>query len=85
LIAIQNGVRPQRLVSLNLDKAGGRVAGFEVLEAANPDHAEPTLGVIVGGSLVFNARSQWEHFPDDGTVRAADKLREPLIARLQLP
>ena len=59
LIALQNGIRPHRVVRLSLLPDGRRVAGTEILAMGLPELDEPTLGVLVGERLVFVGRSQW--------------------------
>lgn len=84
LVAIQNGVTPHRVVRLRLGPRGDRVARAEVLERARPDWAEPTLGVVVGHDLFYVGNSQWEHFREDGTIDAPDRLQTPIVLRLAL-
>ncbi|MGH7703874.1 MAG: hypothetical protein ACREMO_12335, partial [Gemmatimonadales bacterium] len=48
LIAVQNGVTPQRVVRFAVDSGLTHVTSAAVLEANNPVFAEPTLGVVVG-------------------------------------
>jgi sugar lactone lactonase YvrE len=84
LVGVQNGVAPSRVVRLHLDGAGRRIVAADVLERARPDYVEPTLGVVVRGSLYYVANSQWERFRDDGTVEGADELQAPLVLRLPL-
>jgi sugar lactone lactonase YvrE len=83
LIAFQNGVAPQRIVRLRLDRNFTRVEGWRVLAANLAEIAEPTTGVVLGDDLVFVARSQWAEFGDDGTLRV-DPPSPVLIARLRL-
>src|SRR4051812_34512473 len=47
LVAVQNGLPPNRIVGLVLDSSASRVLQFKVLEANNPLFDEPTLAVIV--------------------------------------
>ncbi len=84
LIGIQNGVAPARVVRLRLEPGGDRIVGAEVLERARPDYAEPTLGVVVGRDLYYVAASQWDRFPDDGSIEAPETFRHPLVLRLRL-
>lgn len=55
LIAIQNGITPMRVVRLHLDAGGHRLERIEVLERGMAEGAEPTLGVVVGGELLYVA------------------------------
>ena len=78
---IQNGVEPHRVVRLSLE--GDRVAGLHVLERAHARYDEPTLGVVVGGSLYYVANSQYAAVRQDGSLDEA-RLREAVILRLPL-
>lgn len=83
LIAIQNGVSPQRVVAFQMDKETSTVKSFRVLEANHSDFLEPTLGVIVKGELYYVANSQWPLIDDKGVIQK-EKLREPVILKLKL-
>jgi len=84
LIGVQNGVDPNRVVRLSLDKGLTRVERFEVLEANNPFFDEPTLAVLNGGELYYIANSQWAAIDQKGNLAAADKLKDPVILKLKL-
>lgn len=82
LIAIQNGVNPQRVIRIALNEAGDKILGTEVLVANHPDFLEPTLGVIVGDKFHFVANSGWPYFnnpPED-----LEALRKELPATIIL-
>jgi sugar lactone lactonase YvrE len=83
LIAIQNGVTPQRVVRLTLDAGFSRVERWAPIAANLPQLSEPTTGVIQDGALVFIARSQWTDFKDDGTLRSTSP-GPAILARLPL-
>jgi streptogramin lyase len=83
LIATQNGVSPQRVVAFDLSTDRSVVSGYRVLEANHSDFLEPTLGVIVNGSLFYIANSQWPLIDDKGVLQK-EKLREPVILKLKL-
>jgi sugar lactone lactonase YvrE len=84
LIAIQNGIRPHRVLRLRLDDSGEAVTDVTILERSNPRFDEPTLGVIVGETLYYVANSQWGRFEEDGTIWPLDKLDAPVILKLPL-
>lgn len=81
LIAIQNGVVPNRVLRLSLEK--DQIVAQEVIEANHPDFNEPTLGVIVGDSLHFIANSQWPHVNGKAEL-TMDKLRPTVVLKLSL-
>lgn len=84
LIGVQNGVNPNRVIRLSVDKNGTRVEKFEVLEANNPVFDEPTLAVLNGGSLFYIANSQWGMIDEKGKLAAAGKLKDPVVLKLKL-
>jgi hypothetical protein len=90
LIAIQNGVRPHRVVRLELNRQQDRITGWEVLEANHPGFNEPTLGVVVrgtgggGNAYFYIANSHWSAFDREGGLRKDAALTPPAIFRLPL-
>lgn len=69
LIAVQNGIAPQRIVRIVLGP-DGRPAAVRILEAAHPGMADPTLGVVVNGEFVFVADAGWSLFAKPGAPPA---------------
>ncbi len=69
LIGIQNGVSPQRIVRIDLDKSGGIAKSLSVLQQALPEWNEPTHGFIGRGKLEYIATSNWPAYDDDGSER----------------
>jgi sugar lactone lactonase YvrE len=84
LIAIQNGVRPHRVVRLRLDGYGRKVTGASVLAASRKEFDEPTLGVVVDTRFYFVANSQWGKFDAQHRLPPNDQLRRPLVLWLDL-
>lgn len=84
LIAVQNGVRPHRVVRIELDKGGRRAVGQHVLAANLEAFDEPTLGVLAEGSFWFVANSQWNKFREDHTLPPVEQLRRPQVLRISL-
>jgi hypothetical protein len=82
LVAIQNGLRPHRILRLRLDPALARITEAAVIERAHPEWAEPTLGVAVGDDVFYVARSQWPLVGPDGALRR-DALQPALVLRLR--
>lgn len=83
LIAIQNGINPQRVVKFSLDPAFMKITGRKTLEGNHADFNEPTLGFLMGNEFYFNANSQWELVNDKGEL-AKDKLKEPVVLKVKL-
>lgn len=82
LIAIQNGVRPHRVVALRLGDDGVSITGSRLLAANLPQFDEPTLGVVQGDDFYFVANSHWNRFTADHTL--PDGLSGPIVLRLSL-
>jgi WD40 repeat protein len=83
LIAIQNGVNPNRVIRLKLDKSYSMILSFETLEANHESFNEPTLGLIIGTEFYFIANSQWNLINEKGEFKA-QKLQKPQILKLGL-
>jgi len=83
LIAIQNGVRPHRVLRIAVDIGTRSVRRVDVLQMNHPAFIEPTLGVVVGKELFYVANSQWGRF-DKGVIWPVEKLKEPVILKLGL-
>lgn len=66
LIAIQNGVTPQRIVRLDLNKDATAITALTVIQSNLAAWREPTHGVIVGDVLHYIATSNWPAYGDDG-------------------
>ena len=58
LIIIQNGIKPQRVMRLQLDASGTRVESAQPLAVAQPDFDYPSFGTIKGKDLVYFANSK---------------------------
>lgn len=84
LIAIQNGLRPHRVLRLRLSPDGRRVLVGERLQLGHPRFREPTLGTVVGDRLVYVANSQWDRFDREGGLAPLDELVPPVILQLDL-
>ncbi len=79
LYAVQNGIRPPRILRLDLSPDGLAIAKTTVLEMSTPEMEEPTLGVLTRDRFCFVANSH------DGKLRArggppkAESLSAPLV------
>jgi hypothetical protein len=85
LLAIQNGTSPRRILHLALSGDGRRIAAVRVVECAHPDWGEPTLGVVMGGSLLYVADAQWERYGAGGAVTGEGPTRPTAIRAARLP
>lgn len=59
LVVIQNGLKPQRIMRLELNETGDSVTGVAPLAVAQPEFDFPNFGTLVGDELVFLANSHW--------------------------
>lgn len=90
LIAIQNGVRPHRVVRMRLSAEQDRIDDWEVLEANQADFEEPTLGLVVpdpagrGATFYYVANSHWGAFDREGRLRQDDDRTPPVILQFGL-
>lgn len=66
LVAIQNGVSPQRVIEIRLNDAQEAVTGIRVLAQNLAGFDEPTLGASTPDGLVFVASSQWPKYAPGG-------------------
>lgn len=57
-VAVQIGVKPDRLLRLHLDRAGSKITSVDVLERNRPDYAEPVQGSSDGKDFFYVANSQ---------------------------
>ena len=65
LVAVQNGINPQRVLRIDLDDAG-RPARARVLFAGHPAMTDAALGQVVNGRLHFIADAGWSLFGQPG-------------------
>jgi DNA-binding beta-propeller fold protein YncE len=85
LVAIQNGVQPHRVIRLDLAPGGASIAKARILEMNHPDLDEPTLGVVVDGSLYFTADSQGQKFLDEKHPIPPGEMRDAVILKVVIP
>jgi sugar lactone lactonase YvrE len=83
-IAVQVGIKPNRVLKIRLDAKRERVAGVETLESNHPAYFGPTQGVVSGGDFLYIANSQLGLANpktgtfDDAQVKPTTILRLPL-------
>ena len=82
LIAIQNGIRPHRVVAFALSADGSAVTSSRILAANLAEFDEPTLGVLREGDFYFVANSHWNRF--DRENRLPEGLSGPVILKIRL-
>jgi hypothetical protein len=82
LIAIQNGIRPHRVVAYRLSDDGVSIETSRTLASNLPEFDEPTLGVVRGDDFYFVANSHWNRF--DTENRLPDGLSGPIILKVRV-
>jgi len=84
LVAVQNGVNPNRVAQFFLSRDLTRVERFETIAANLPAFDEPTLGVLVKDDFYFVANSQWGAVDEQGKLAPPEKLKDPVVLKLKL-
>jgi DNA-binding beta-propeller fold protein YncE len=82
LIAIQNGIRPHRVVGFTLSADGASVTASRVLASSLAAFDEPTLGVVHEGNFYFVANSHWNRFDRENRLPAG--LSGPTVLKIPL-
>jgi hypothetical protein len=83
-IAIQIGVKPERVLRIRLDSQGERITGVETLEMNHPDYAGPIQGVVYGSAFVYVANCQLDLGNGETGEFAAGRARPTVVLRLPL-
>jgi hypothetical protein len=83
LLAIQNGVAPQRILRLDLADGGAGIEAVAVLELGRTDWDEPTLGTVVAGDFYYVSNSHWPRFEQSGALRDGVPLSPPRILKIE--
>lgn len=83
LIAVQNGLEPNRIVRLTLDRSLRRVVRATTL-ARGSRASSLTHATVAGGWLYFITKSGWERAADDGTMTSAPAADAPAIVRMRI-
>jgi hypothetical protein len=84
LMAVQNGITPNRVVRILLNEEVDGVVAVAVLDLAHPAHDQPTLGEVVEDDFLYVANSLWGAWDGDGNLVEGRILSPPVILRLSL-
>ncbi len=84
LIAIQNGIKPHRVVQIPLNEQGVPISPVNILAMNLDGMDEPTLGSLSGNRFYFVANSQWYRFADPNNPPKAEDLTGPRIMSVAL-
>jgi sugar lactone lactonase YvrE len=76
LVVVQNGIKPQRVMRLQLDASGTKVTAVRPLAVAQPEFDFPSFGTVKGDDLYYFANSQ--SLNTSGEKKAVTILRTPL-------
>jgi sugar lactone lactonase YvrE len=82
LVIIQNGIKPQRVMRLQLDDSGTQVTAVRPLAVAQPDFDFPSYGFLKGKDLYYFANSHWSD--ETGPAKAVKVLRTSMDANENL-
>jgi sugar lactone lactonase YvrE len=82
LIAMQNGVRPPRVLRLRLDRDLGAIESWSVVESGTTALSEPTHGVAVDGWVYYIANAGWDRLDEAGRLRDGAALEKGIIRRV---
>ena len=82
LIAIQNGIRPHRVIALTLSDDGLSIIAVRTIASNLDEFDEPTLGLVSGDDFYFVANSHWNRFDADNNL--PEGLSGPIILRVSL-
>jgi hypothetical protein len=84
LVALQNGIRPPRVLRLRLDRDHGSIESWSVIEAGTATLSEPTHGVAVDGWVYYIANAGWDRLEENGQVREGAALEKGVVRRVLL-
>ncbi len=84
LVAVQNGMEPNRVAYFPLAPSLDRVTGLRVLERGHPAFEIPTTGAVAGDVYYFIANSQLRALGPQG-VADPGKRKPVVVLRLDLP
>jgi len=82
LIVIQNGIKPQRVMRLQLDATGTKATAVRPLAVAQPEFDYPSFGTVKGEDLYYFASSQ--SLASEGPAKAVTVLRTSLNSSADL-
>jgi hypothetical protein len=85
LIAVQNGIEPQRLIRIRLNPAWTAIEGIDVLAANLALMKEPALIAAAGKDLLIVGNAQWSRFTINGARQDDKPLDATNIVRFALP
>lgn len=83
LIAVQNGVKPIRLVRFHLNEVGTEIISYQIVDQNRAEFNEPALATLVDNKLYFFANSPWQFYDKKGNLDAT-KIENPMLFETKL-
>jgi hypothetical protein len=85
LYAVQNGVSPHRISTIQLNSRLNVVKSADIVLSKNPELGEPTHGVFTDAQIFyFIANSGWDQLDDNGRPKSDLKPTPPAIRELRV-
>jgi hypothetical protein len=84
LIAVQNGISPQRVIRFTLDGSQSNITGETVIERATSTLGVPTHGVFVDHEFFYIANSGWNNVDEHGAPIPALPMTQALVMSTQM-
>lgn len=78
LIAIQNGVTPNRVTQYTLDPSLTKIQKASIIDKKHPAYGEPTMGCLNKDRLYYVANSSWGAYNEDFELET-DKIQDLVI------
>jgi hypothetical protein len=85
LIAVQNGVRPARIVAFRLSPGYDQVIGMRILDRLDPLVTDPTTIAVAGSELLAIGNAQIGSFDADGKIFPIERLEPVRIVKIPIP
>jgi hypothetical protein len=86
LVAVQNGVRPNRVISMWLAPDGRKVGAVTTLDRPAVMEGEPTIGAVRGDRYLYVSSSAWPFWTEQGQRISPERPLPPVVVReLALP
>jgi sugar lactone lactonase YvrE len=81
LIAIQNGIEPERVVRFRLNHSQTQIEAAEVIEQSTPVMGEPTHAIAANGFVYVSANVGWDKIDDHGKLKEGASFTAPVLLR----
>ena len=85
LVAVQNGVEPNRIAAFPLAAQLDRVTGCRVLERGNPLFDIPTTGAVAGNGFYYMANTQLTALGPGNVIKEPEKRVPVVVLWIDLP